>query len=92
MADNPTAHPVKLTYYCDTARHLVCAPYSIENLHRMAADLGLKRHWFHPGRHPHYDIPVRRSKEIMARCTIVSTRRLLEFTKRLNNGAGKEQT
>ena len=25
-----------MRYFCDNARHLVCEPYSIENLHRMA--------------------------------------------------------
>lgn len=81
----PTA---KLTYLCDKHRHLVCVPFSIENLHRMADDLGIKRGWFDKGvrrwptgranyfttiRHPHYDIPKRRVEEIAAKCTIVPT-------------------
>lgn len=60
-----------LTYLCDIQRHLVCRPYSVENLHRMADDLGIKRCWFHAGRHPHYDIPKRRIVEVTARCTLV---------------------
>jgi len=28
-----------LKYYCDKQRHLVCVPYSKENLHQMAGDL-----------------------------------------------------
>jgi hypothetical protein len=36
----------KLTYYCDNLRHLVCVPYTIANLHRMAEDLGIKRCWY----------------------------------------------
>ena len=68
-----------LTYYCDNARHLICAPYTVANLHVMAADLGIKRCWFdgNPD-HPHYDIPKRRIDEIKARCTVISSRELLK--------------
>lgn len=31
-------------YVTDGKRHLVCIPYSVENLHQMAADLGIGRH------------------------------------------------
>ena len=30
-----------MEYYCDLHRHLVCLPYSKENLHKMAKDLGI---------------------------------------------------
>jgi hypothetical protein len=30
----------------------------------MAAVLGIKRCWFHAGKHPHYDVPKRRVEEI----------------------------
>lgn len=66
-----------LAYFCDRQRHLVCRPYSIENLHRMAAELGLKRCWYHAGAKPHYDIPVRRKAEIEALATIVEPRAIL---------------
>ena len=70
-----------MTYYCDDQRHLVCVPYSVENLHAMAEDLGLKRCWFHSHpRHPHYDVPVRRVAEITAKCTLVSAREVLDIT------------
>lgn len=69
---------VQLKYYCDNARHLVCLPYSVENLHRMAEDLGIKRCWFH---RDHYDIPKRRIAEITAKCEVVSGRRILEIVK-----------
>lgn len=44
----------------DAQRHIVCEPYSIENLHDMAKLLRLKRCWFHntPGK-AHYDVPKR---------------------------------
>lgn len=69
----------KLTYFCDTERHLVCAPYSKANLHQMAKDLGIKRCWYHNCSYPHYDIPSRRYDEIRARCTLIPTRKLLEI-------------
>ncbi len=43
-----------MIYIADRKRHLVCVPYSIENLHKMAKDLGIKECWFHKN---HYDIP-----------------------------------
>ena len=71
-----------MRYYCDEARHLVCVPYTVENLHAMAADLGIKRCWFHAGAsYPHYDIPKRRVTEIAARCTVVSTRQIIQIAK-----------
>ena len=65
-----------MKYFCDDSRHLVCEPYSITNLHKMAEDLGIKRCWFHKS---HYDIPKRRIEEIKAKCEVVSSRRILEI-------------
>lgn len=68
----------ELAYYCDEMRHLVCTPYSVLNLHKMAADLGIHRCWYHASaKYPHYDIPKRRIKEIQARCKVVSPREIL---------------
>lgn len=66
-----------LQYFCDEGRHLVCVPYSVENLHRMADELGIKRCWFHNGSYAHYDIPKRRRAEIESKCTVVSGREIL---------------
>ena len=69
-----------LEYLCDQKRHLICRPYSVENLHRMARELGINRAWFHrtvaPDGFPlyHYDIPAMRVAEITAKCRIVSSR------------------
>lgn len=63
-----------MQYICDDVRHLVCLPYSLENLHKMAADLGIKRCWFHKD---HYDIPKRRIAEITAKCKVVSTKEIV---------------
>jgi hypothetical protein len=66
-------------YYCDNARHLVCFPYSIEGLHTMAINLGIKKCWFHSGHHAHYDIPKRRIKEIQEKCIITSSQGIIEI-------------
>lgn len=67
-----------MIYCCDEHRHLVCVPYSVENLHLMAADLGIGRHWFHAHpRHPHYDIPKGRVAEVRLRCVAVRPRDIL---------------
>lgn len=60
-----------MQFFCDHNRHLVCKPYSVENLHKMADQLGIKRCWFH---RDHYDIPKRRIAEIRSKCQIVTTR------------------
>lgn len=66
----------KLTYVTDQKRHLVCVPYSIENLHQMAKDLKINRCWFHKN---HYDIPKQRVEEIEAQCKIVSPKNIVEI-------------
>jgi hypothetical protein len=67
---------MKVMYFCDGKRHLICHPYSIENLHRMAADLKIKRCWFHKD---HYDIPKKRVAEITEKCIVLSTREILKI-------------
>lgn len=67
-----------MKYLCDTARHLICVPYSIENLHKMAEDLGIKKCWFHKD---HYDIPKRRIAEITAKCEIVDGREIVKIVR-----------
>ena len=67
-----------MRYICDDARHLVCLPYSIENLHKMAEDLGIKRCWFHKD---HYDIPKTRIAEITAKCEVVSSREIVKIVR-----------
>lgn len=63
-------------YIADNERHLICLPYSIENLHRMASELNIKRCWFHGGRHSHYDIPKKREYEILHRCYKMNSREI----------------
>jgi len=65
-----------MKYLTDGKRHLVCEPYSVENMHKMAEDLGIKRCWFH---RDHYDIPKRKVKEIEDKCEIVSNRYIVRL-------------
>lgn len=67
-----------MRYLTDGKRHLICEPYSIENLHKMAEALGIKRCWFHKD---HYDIPKRRIAEIEARCEVVSSKEIVKITR-----------
>lgn len=68
----------RMIYICDNKRHLVCKPYSIDNLHIMAFNLGIKRCWFHKD---HYDIPKTRIEDIMSRCSIVSSKEIVSTIK-----------
>ena len=67
-----------MKFYTDRKRHLVCIPYSIDNLHSMAAQLGIKRCWFH---NDHYDIPKRRIIEIEQMCEIVTSKQIVQIIK-----------
>lgn len=67
-----------MIYYCDTKRHLVCTPYSLDNLHLMADDLNIKRCWFHK---THYDIPLKRITEITSKCIVVSSKEIVKIIK-----------
>jgi hypothetical protein len=67
-----------MQYICDNKRHLICIPYSIENLHIMANDLQIKRSWFHKN---HYDIPKKRIIEIQNKCKIVSSKDIVNIIK-----------
>ena len=67
-----------MEYLTDGQRHLICFPYSKENLHKMADDLGIKRCWFHKN---HYDIPKKRIAEIEAKCRFVSSREIVKIIK-----------
>lgn len=78
-----------MKYYCDNNRHLVCYPYSIDNLHKMAKDLNIKRCWYHPSDSgSHYDIPKKRIEEITKKCSLVSTKDILLIIR----GTFKEET
>lgn len=69
-----------MEYLCDNKRHLICNPYSIDNLHLMAQDLRIRRHWFHKD---HYDIPKIRVQEIVAKCKVISSKEIVKIIKPL---------
>jgi len=71
-----TLPEIELTYYCDAQRHLVCIPYSKENLHQMAEALGINRGWFD---RDHYDIPLLRLQEIRKQCVKVDSRMIIKI-------------
>lgn len=72
---------MNLVFICDNKRHLVCIPYSTDNLHRMAEALGVKRCWYHPSPYPHYDIPKKRVEEITARCIVVRAQEIVRIVR-----------
>lgn len=63
-----------MEYLTDGKRHLICKPYSKENLHKMAEELKIKKAWFHKN---HYDIPFSRQTEIEEKCRIISTKEMI---------------
>ena len=67
-----------MQYFTDGKRHLVCVPYSVGSLHKMADDLNIGRHWFHKN---HYDIPKRRITEIESKCVMVSSKEIVRIIK-----------
>lgn len=75
-----------MTFIFDTLRHLICVPYSISGLHKMAQRLNIKRCWFHKD---HYDIPKRRIQEIQRQAIAARPReiaKIIELSKALNGG------
>lgn len=72
-------HNVRYLY--DKIRHLVCVPYSVANLHAMANELRIGRHWYDPKPYPHYDVPKRMMQSIGSRATLVRPREVLAIVK-----------
>lgn len=70
-----------MEYLTDGKRHLICVPYSIDNLHKMAEDLKIGKHWYHAGDKPHYDVPKKRQEEIKSKCTLVSSKEIVNIIK-----------
>jgi hypothetical protein len=64
--------------YLSDGIHLICYPYTINNLHEMANRLGIKRCWFHKN---HYDIPKRRINEIISKCQKIDSKTIVMIIK-----------
>ena len=72
-----------IIYFDGKHRHLVCVPYTVENLHEMAKKLDIKRCWFHNANWPHYDCPKRRVTQIADEDVIpVTPKQLLTIIKK----------
>lgn len=52
----------------DSKWRIVCSPYSVENLHKAAAEIGLARGYFHK---THYDVPAEFRGLVTARATLI---------------------
>jgi len=70
-----------MIYLYDKERHLICHPYSIQNLHIMARKIGIKKCWFHSGKYPHYDIPLYKLDEVKRLGVEASKRDILNVIK-----------
>lgn len=71
-----------MIYISDNWRHLICLPYNIKNLHKMAKNLNIHRCWFHNGKNnQHYDIPKKRIEEIHGKTLVASPKTLLKLMK-----------
>lgn len=66
----------------DNMRHIICVPYSIDNLHRMAEELGIKRCWFHKN---HYDAPKRMHAQLLERFGTTCPRVIMAFINEHND-------
>jgi hypothetical protein len=78
-----------MIFLTDGKRHLIPFPYSIDNCHKMAEALNIKRCWFHSGKFPHYDIPKKRTEEIGLKCKLVSSEEIVKIIKEhVNNRVG----
>lgn len=56
--------------------HLVSTA-GLQDLHDFAASVGIKRCWFHPGRHPHYDLPRRMRGQPLAGAITVTSKEIV---------------
>lgn len=63
-----------MTFYYDKKRHLVCLPYTVENLHKMADELKISRDCFHQN---HYDIPIDALEEVSKKCVYLNERQMI---------------
>ena len=59
---------------------------TVDELHRMAEDIGMRRSWFQNGRHPHYDLTTSRRKSAVALGAVeVTQRQLAGYARLLGN-------
>ena len=71
----------ELLYLTDGRKNVICIPYSIENLHKMADDLGMKKKYF---KKDHYEIPDDMVSEVEDKCDVVTTTTLFKTARNGN--------
>jgi len=65
--DKLAGHGFRLSGRILKSCHLVSTPDAIDDLHALAAKIGIKRQWFHDsGSVPHYDLVESKRKEAIA--------------------------
>lgn len=83
-----------MAVYVDNARNafgrmIMCHMIAdtLDELHAMARDIGMKREWFQPGSTPHYDVCLmRRERAVQAGAIEVGRREIVEIIRRLRVG------
>lgn len=68
----------ELLFLSDGRRNLICVPYSIENMKKMADELGIKKTWLKKDR---FVIPEDYFEVVETKCNIVSTQTLFRTLK-----------
>jgi hypothetical protein len=70
-----------MIYVSDNQRHLVCYPFSENELHKMAHMFYIDAGWLHTKHLLHYDIPKHKSWEISEKTLIVSPKTIVRIIK-----------
>ena len=71
-----------LIYCLDDDLHLICMPYSDENIRMMAEHLKLVRNWLVSGRHKYYEVPLHEAQRIASQTLRVSHGQLISVIER----------
>lgn len=66
-----------IRYLCDEAGHLICTPYTTENLHVAARHLTLGPLFYKTEPYPHYAVPWMRIEDVRAKCDAVEEAAIL---------------
>lgn len=73
----------ELVYITDGVGNVICLPYSVENLHKMADDLGIKKTWYRDG---HYKVPKEIAEDLEEKCDKVTTTTLFRTVRNVYAG------
>lgn len=73
----------ELIYITDGVGNVICLPYSVENLHKMADDLGIAKRWYRNG---HYNVPKEIADGLEEKCDKVTTTTLFRTVRNVYAG------